>query len=85
MVDSPSRSSGAGVGPWTLVIAAIVLAAVFGRLGVWQLDRLAERRELNRTRLARLAQPPLDLALPGEPPSEDQLAWRRVRTANALL
>ena len=37
---------------------AMVLAAVFIRLGVWQLDRLAQRRARNAAIARRLAQPP---------------------------
>jgi surfeit locus 1 family protein len=36
---------------------AVVLAALFVRLGFWQLDRLRERRARNATLTARLAQP----------------------------
>lgn len=45
---------------WTtlLVIAAV---AVMARLGVWQLDRLAERRAFNARVSAQLAQPPFAL------------------------
>jgi surfeit locus 1 family protein len=38
---------------------ALVLAAVFVRLGVWQLDRREERRAFNASRAAALARPPL--------------------------
>lgn len=67
-----------------LIAVAVVLAAVFVRLGIWQLDR-GERREARNSRIAaRLARPPLEL--PGDvelserdlPPAES-LAWRRVR------
>jgi surfeit locus 1 family protein len=39
----------------------VLLAAVFARLGVWQLSRLHQRRAANRVALARRAQPPTDL------------------------
>lgn len=48
-----------------LLVVAIVLAAVFVRLGIWQLDRLGERRARNARVAARLALPPLDVADPG--------------------
>ena len=41
-------------------ILAFVLAAIFVRLGVWQLDRLAERRAENAQRIARLSEPESD-------------------------
>jgi surfeit locus 1 family protein len=44
------------------VALAILLAALFVRLGVWQLDRLAERRARNATLAARLAEPPVEFA-----------------------
>ena len=47
---------------YAFVVLALVLAAVFVRLGVWQLDRLAERRMVNAQRRAALAQPPVDYA-----------------------
>lgn len=40
---------------------AVVLSAVFVRLGIWQLDRRAERLDRNEARLARLAQRPVSL------------------------
>lgn len=39
------------------VALAIALAALFGRLGFWQLDRLGERRARNAEVASRLAQP----------------------------
>jgi surfeit locus 1 family protein len=47
------------------VALALMLAALFVRLGVWQLDRLAERRARNSTLAARLARAPVEFsALP---------------------
>jgi surfeit locus 1 family protein len=43
-----------------VISMALVLTAV--RLGVWQLDRLATRRDANRQLLVARAQPPIDLA-----------------------
>ncbi len=51
----------------TLLAFAGVL--VLARLGIWQLDRLAERRVFNARVTAAMARPPLDLnsqALPAE-------------------
>ena len=44
-----------------LTILIMVLAAVFIRLGIWQLDRLEERRELNAEVSARLESQPVGL------------------------
>lgn len=60
---------------WSFIAVAIALAAVFVRLGVWQLDRLAERRSVNEERAARLAEEPLDQPL--DIPA-DRVFWRRV-------
>lgn len=47
-----------------VIFGAVVIAAlVMGRLGVWQLQRLAERRAENVVLKERLAQPPLNLNL----------------------
>jgi surfeit locus 1 family protein len=69
----------------TLGILAVVLAVLFARLGLWQLDRRAERLEANTFRASRGAMPLLQLASSpresGAPsvPSADSIAWRRVR------
>jgi surfeit locus 1 family protein len=60
-------------------IVALLAVAVFIRLGVWQLDRLAERRAQNEDRVALAALPPLALPGPGLSPPTDSLQWRRVR------
>ncbi len=49
------------LGGTVLVLVAI---ALFVRLGIWQLDRLEQRRIQNAASLAVLAAPPLDLAAP---------------------
>lgn len=47
-------------GGWLLAtILTLALTALFLRLGVWQLQRLGERRAANARILARLAEPPL--------------------------
>lgn len=55
------------------VALAILFAALFVRLGFWQLDRLAERRARNATLTARLAQAPVDF-----PALRDTSGYRRV-------
>jgi surfeit locus 1 family protein len=57
-----------------VVAVLVVLAAlVMTGLGVWQLQRLAQRRAANAVLVARLAQPPLDLnADPAAQPQEYQ-------------
>ncbi len=65
---------------------AVILSALFIRLGIWQLDRHAQRLEEAGFRDSRSALPPLDLssadaddlALPSE---AEELRWRRVRLA----
>ena len=58
----PARRSPPWLGP--VILGAVVLAAlVMSGLGVWQLQRLGQRRADNAVLAARLAQPPLDLNL----------------------
>ncbi len=63
-------------------LIAVMAALVFVRLGFWQLDRHAEKRQAAEKREARLAQPPVPLATlleqeePG--PTGERFAWRRV-------
>jgi len=67
--------AGRGRTYWSFIAVAIVLAAVFVRLGVWQLERLSERRSVNEERVVRLAAAPLDEAV--DLPA-DRVFWRRV-------
>lgn len=64
-----------------LVLVALLLAALFARLGFWQLDRHGERREAAELQRARMAMPTLRAAAPADlarlPPPES-LAWRRI-------
>ncbi len=46
---------------WIPLVAAVVIAAVCVRLGLWQLDRLAQRRERNATIAAAFREPPAPL------------------------
>ena len=75
---------------WGVSLAVLAISLGLARLGVWQLDRLAERRARSATLEARLAAPPLLLSrtgLTGEGvapmdggalPDLDPLAYRRV-------
>jgi surfeit locus 1 family protein len=59
------------------LIASAAMAALFVRLGAWQLQRLGERRAKNATVLSRLAVPPASLSAL---PRDTALAkYRRVR------
>ena len=78
---APMNRTRAGL--WTFLVVAVVAAAVFVRLGVWQLDRLTERRGRDQRLEARMRLPVLDLsaAADGLDLSADSLAWRRVRVS----
>lgn len=63
------------------LVVAGSFAAVFGRLGIWQLSRLAERRQLNTELISRAATLPVDV---GAIPSDTGAAhFRRVRLSGA--
>jgi surfeit locus 1 family protein len=70
------------VGP----ILGMLLALLVARLGVWQLDRLHQRRAHNALLAERMAAPPLDITrsanAAGVPP--DSLQYRRARAAGAF-
>ena len=59
------------------VVSAVLVAAVCVRLGIWQLDRLHQRRARNAAWAARLALPPLELRGGGAIPA-DSARQRRV-------
>jgi len=66
------------------LVVGVLVAATCVRLGVWQLDRLAQRRAYNRVVAERLAMPPLALSdstlfRTAAPP--DSLRYRRVTAA----
>lgn len=63
---------------WTLLAVAVLATAVFVRLGVWQMDRLAERRTINAQRAALAAEPAVDLSGATASAAESAL-WHRVR------
>jgi len=54
----------------------IIGALILGRLGIWQLDRLAQRHAFNSSLNTRMAQPALTLA--GTALDPDALEYRRV-------
>jgi len=60
----------------TLAIVAVLVAALCVGAGIWQLDRLAQRRARNAGLAARLALPPLELRAGT---SADSARQRRVR------
>lgn len=47
---------------WWVTLLVLALMIVLARLGIWQLDRLQQRRQSNRILAASLAAAPLDLA-----------------------
>lgn len=61
---------------------SMLMAALFARLGVWQLHRLGERRARNALVMARLATPPVALA--ALPRDSARAHFRRVHLAGAL-
>src|SRR5688500_17253159 len=64
------------------LVLAVGAAAVFVRLGLWQLDRRAERRAWNRGVAERLVAPPVPLdSLPSDPA---RARWRRVQIDGRL-
>jgi len=66
-----------------LVVAAVLLASVFVRLGFWQVSRYHERVAVNRTRATRGAEPRIEWTSAGtEVPSDTTgLVWRHVRVS----
>jgi surfeit locus 1 family protein len=58
----------------------LVIAGVVGlvRLGIWQLDRLEQRRAFNTTVASRWQQDPIDLVAEGLPDDLAELEFRRV-------
>ncbi len=61
---------------WLGAAIAVVVAAVFVRLGIWQLDRLHQRRARNAVVTARQSLPPVALTAAGVP--LDSVRDRRV-------
>ena len=59
-----------------MTLLVIVGALILGRLGIWQLDRLAQRHAFNSSLNTRMAQPALTLT--GAATDPDALEYRRV-------
>ncbi|GAB4523392.1 MAG: SURF1 family protein [Anaerolineales bacterium] len=65
--------------PWIFLTPLVVLAAlVMVRLGIWQLDRLEQRRTFNAQVLSQIDQPPLVLSADTLPEDWQALAFRSV-------
>src|SRR5256885_6937676 len=62
------------------LVVALLVAAICARLGVWQLDRLHERRQRNALVLAARARPPLEVdgSLPADSARDRRLGARGV-------
>src|SRR5438128_11725778 len=65
---------------WVGLVVSLLVAAICVRLGVWQLDRLHERRQRNALLLAVRARPPLqvDGSLPADSARDRRLVARGV-------
>jgi surfeit locus 1 family protein len=59
-----------------MTLLVIIGALILGRLGIWQLDRLAQRRAFNTSLNTRMIQPALTLT--GTAANPDALEYRRV-------
>jgi len=62
---------------WAFASLTVLIGAVCILLGLWQLDRLEERRQRNQTIQAQLDQPIVDLSAGLDP--ADDLTYRRLR------
>lgn len=69
---------------WGFIVVAVLASSIFVRLGVWQLDRLAERRARNADHAALTTLPPLEVSEASRVPPTDSLLWRRVRLTGTL-
>ena len=70
----------------TLLLAAVLVAALTARLGVWQLDRAQQKLQLQHQRDSRAALPPLSgPELPTLPAEVDGLEQRRARLQGRWL
>jgi len=63
---------------WKTTLLVILAASVMVRLGIWQLDRLAQRRAFNARVEAQLDQPPLDLNTAGAGADLGSMEYREV-------
>lgn len=69
--------------PLLTLAIPLACAALFVRLGVWQLSRLKEKRAFNAILLSRLSAPPKDVtSLPGD---TSQGHYRRVTASGTML
>ncbi len=64
---------------WVFLAAALVMGVIFCRLGVWQLQRLGERRARNAQVMQRLALPAVPLA--ALPRDSAEAHYRRARVS----
>lgn len=70
---------------WAPLAIGIVVAAVCARLGLWQLDRLEQRRVRNATIREALSAEPVQLdASPASPASSASLHYHRAQAAGTL-
>ena len=66
------------------VLVGLAVAAVCGRLGLWQLDRLEQRQARNAVLEGRLAMPALDLPADRDTEADaDVLHFRRATAAGS--
>jgi len=70
---------------WWYVTVFVILGVIFlARLGFWQLDRLAQRRELNQLVVERWDQAPFDLNQSALPTQVEELGYRRIQATGVL-
>lgn len=70
---------------WWYVTIFVILGVIFlARLGFWQLDRLAQRRELNQLVVERWDQAPFDLNQSALPTQFEELGYRRIQATGVL-
>ncbi|MGL4648981.1 MAG: SURF1 family protein [Caldilineaceae bacterium] len=69
---------------WWVTLLVLLGMAFLTWLGMWQLDRLEQRRAFNLLVAERYNQPPYDLEAQGLPASLKELEWRRVEANGAF-
>ena len=67
---------------WAFVLVAVVIGALCVRLGVWQLERLDERRARNAAVQAEIDRPAVNLNT--DPIPADGLTYRRIRASGTF-
>jgi surfeit locus 1 family protein len=67
---------------WVFVVLAVALGALFIRLGVWQLERLEQRRASNAAIQAQIDRPVVNLN--SDPIPTDGLTYRRIRASGTF-